>query len=135
MYAHELFLNDVAGTEILVIFLVILLFFGSKSIPGIAKSMGRALFEFRNATNDIKNEIKKSGDKVKGDLNLKDIVKETEEELVRPLDQAFTDVDHAIHYQQNPKINVKKTITHDNNSNSSGDHHGEQVGLSDNERS
>ena len=55
-----LFLNDVAGTEILVIFLVILLFFGSKSIPGIAKSLGRALFEFRNATNEIKQEIKKA---------------------------------------------------------------------------
>lgn len=93
-----LFLNDVAGSEILVIFLVILLFFGSKSIPGIAKSLGKALFEFRNATNEIKQEIKNSGGDIKGDLNLDSFLKETTEEIQRPLDQVFTDVDNAVHY-------------------------------------
>jgi sec-independent protein translocase protein TatA len=93
-----LFLNDVAGSEILVIFLVILLFFGSKSIPSIAKSLGRALFEFRNATNEIKQEIKNSGGDIKGDLNLDSFLKETTEEIQRPLDQVFTDVDNAVHY-------------------------------------
>jgi sec-independent protein translocase protein TatA len=94
----SLFLNDVAGTEILVIFLVILLFFGSKSIPGIAKSLGRALFEFRNATNEIKQEIKKSSGDVKGDLNLNNLIKDTTEEIQQPMDQVFTDVNHAVHY-------------------------------------
>ena len=93
-----LFLNDVAGSEILVIFLVILLFFGSKSIPGIAKSLGKALFEFRNATNEIKQEIKNSGGDIKGDLNLDSFLKETTEEIQRPLDQVFTDVENAVHY-------------------------------------
>jgi len=105
-----LFLNDVAGTEILVIFLVILLFFGSKSIPGIAKSLGRALFEFRNATNEIKQEIKKSGGDMKGDLNLDTLIKETTEGVQQPLDQVFTDVDHAVHYNP-PTIDQKVAVT------------------------
>ena len=38
-----LFLNDIAGTEILLILVFVLLFFGSKSIPNIAKTMGLSL--------------------------------------------------------------------------------------------
>lgn len=129
-----LFLNDVAGTEILVIFLVILIFFGSKSIPSIAKSMGKALYEFRNATSDIKNEIKKSGDQMKGDLNLKSLVKETEEEIIRPLDQAFTDVDNSVHYQT-PK-NIQVTNQKSTNDEDTGiNNNGEQVGSSHHEGS
>ncbi len=103
-----LFLNDVAGSEILVIFLVILLFFGSKSIPGIAKSLGKALFEFRNATNEIKQEIKNSGGDIKGDLNLDSFLKETTEEIQRPLDQVFTDVDNAVNYD--PVLSTPRAV-------------------------
>ncbi len=134
MSPYFLFLNDVAGTEILVIFLFILIFFGSKSIPGIAKTMGRALFEFRNATNDIKKEIKKSGEQVKGDLNLQNIVKEAEEEIARPLDQAFTDVENSIHYNAPKNINVVKQK--ENKDVDTGvNNHGEQVGSTHNEGS
>ena len=77
-----LFLNDVSGSEIVVIFLFILIFFGSKSIPGIAKTLGRGLYQIRNATSEIQNEIKKSGVDVGKDLNLKNILIEKQEELV-----------------------------------------------------
>ena len=50
-----LFLNDIAGTEILLILVFVLLFFGSKSIPNIAKTMGRAIYQIRNASEDIKD--------------------------------------------------------------------------------
>ena len=56
-----LFLSDVSGTEVLVIFLFILIFFGSKSIPTMARTFGRAMREVRNASADLQNEIKKSG--------------------------------------------------------------------------
>lgn len=103
MFFPALFLNDVAGSEIVVIFLVILLFFGSKSIPSIAKTMGRALFEFRNATNEIKNEIKKSSGDLKGDLNMENFLKESTEDLQRPLDQVYTEVENAVHYDAKSK--------------------------------
>lgn len=44
-------------TEILLIFLVILLLFGAKRIPEIARGLGKGIREFKDATNDIKNEL------------------------------------------------------------------------------
>ncbi len=75
-----LFLNDVSGSEILVILIIILMFFGSKSIPSIAKTLGRGLYEIRNASSEIQNEIKKSGVDIGKDLNLKNILTEKQEE-------------------------------------------------------
>ena len=45
------------ATEIIVIFLVYLMFFGAKGIPGLARTMGRAVRSFREATSDIQREI------------------------------------------------------------------------------
>ena len=59
-----LFLNDIAGSEILG-FSSLYCFFGSKSIPSIAKTMGKAIYQIRNASDDIKDEIKKSGGDIK----------------------------------------------------------------------
>lgn len=50
-----------SGGEIVVIVFVALLLFGSKAIPDIAKTMGKAMREFQKATNEIKREIKDSG--------------------------------------------------------------------------
>ncbi|HKR03165.1 MAG TPA: twin-arginine translocase TatA/TatE family subunit [Bacteroidia bacterium] len=55
-----LFLDSLGGGELLLIFVVVLLFFGSKSIPGIAKGMGKATREFRNAMNDVRSEMETS---------------------------------------------------------------------------
>ncbi|MBM3160248.1 MAG: twin-arginine translocase TatA/TatE family subunit [Bacteroidetes bacterium] len=117
MIGPSLFLNDVAGTEILVIFMVILLFFGSKSIPGIAKSLGKALFQFRNATNEIKHEIKKSSGDVKGDLNMNSLIKETADEFQQPMDQVFSEVDHSVHYNPGRTIENSPTFPGNNKEN------------------
>ncbi|MDX1618056.1 MAG: twin-arginine translocase TatA/TatE family subunit [Balneolaceae bacterium] len=45
------------GTEILVILLVILLFFGAKKIPELARGIGQGINEFRKASDQIKKEI------------------------------------------------------------------------------
>ena len=87
-----LFLNDIAGTEILLILVFVLIFFGANSIPSIAKTMGRALYQIRNASDDIKEEIKKSGVDIKKDLNISELIKETEEEIKAPMDQILTDI-------------------------------------------
>ncbi len=58
------------GTELLVLFVIILLVFGPSQIPKMAKGMGQALREFRKAQREIGDEItreespddKKSGD-------------------------------------------------------------------------
>lgn len=43
--------------EILVIFLIILLVFGAKRIPEIARGLGKGIREFKDATTDIKREL------------------------------------------------------------------------------
>ena len=43
-------------TEIIVIVLVILLIFGAKRIPELARSLGRASYEFKKAKNSLENE-------------------------------------------------------------------------------
>ena len=55
-----LFLGDLGGGEMLVIFTAILLLFGADRIPGIARSFGRGIREFKDATNEIKNELERS---------------------------------------------------------------------------
>ena len=47
----------ISGPEIFIILIVILLLFGSKKIPEVAKGLGKGLKEFKKATDDIKNEI------------------------------------------------------------------------------
>ena len=43
--------------EIIAILLVILLLFGAKRIPEIARGLGKGIREFKDATNDIKQEL------------------------------------------------------------------------------
>ena len=95
-----LILNDVAGSEILLILVFVLIFFGSKSIPSLAKTMGKTIRQIKDASSEIQNEIKKSGAEMKKDLNLSGILEETAEDIRRPLDQMATDLDNAVKYEQ-----------------------------------
>lgn len=52
-----LFLN-LGGGEIFVILLVVLLFFGSKRIPELAKGLGKGMREFKDAMSGIENEVR-----------------------------------------------------------------------------
>ncbi len=99
-----LFLNDIAGSEILLILVFILMFFGSKSIPGLARTMGRTMRQIKEASADIQNEIKKSSSEMKKDLNLEGLIRETKEDIRRPLDQMASDLDNAVKYVS-PKRN------------------------------
>ncbi|MEQ6167856.1 MULTISPECIES: twin-arginine translocase TatA/TatE family subunit [unclassified Ekhidna] len=44
-------------TEMIIIALFIIIFFGAKKIPEIARGMGKGIREFKDATKEIKNEI------------------------------------------------------------------------------
>ncbi len=56
-----LFLN-LGGGEIFVILLVVLLFFGSKRIPELAKGLGKGMREFKDAMSGIENEVRNASD-------------------------------------------------------------------------
>ena len=47
----------IGGPEILIILFFVLLLFGSKKIPEVARMLGKGMREFRRATDEIKKEI------------------------------------------------------------------------------
>jgi len=110
-----LFLNDVAGSEVLLIVVFILIFFGSKSIPGIARTVGRTLRQIQNASSDIQNEIKKTAGEYTKELNIDSILKETAQEVSVPLDQAVNDLENSVQYKpKTQKIETQKIETKTN---------------------
>ena len=56
---HLLFMNLGTG-EIILIALVILLLFGAKRLPELAKSIGKSVKSFKSGLNDVEKEIKDS---------------------------------------------------------------------------
>jgi sec-independent protein translocase protein TatA len=55
----------VSTGEIIMILFVYLLFFGAKGIPSLAQTLGKAMYQFRNATKDVQDEILKGASEVK----------------------------------------------------------------------
>ncbi len=51
-------LGGLGGTEIMLIIFVMLLFFGGKKIPELARGLGKGIREFNNARANIESEIK-----------------------------------------------------------------------------
>ena len=51
---------DVGGPEIMMIMLVVLLLFGSDRLPGLARSMGKSIREFKKATSGLEEELKRA---------------------------------------------------------------------------
>lgn len=43
--------------ELLIILVVVLILFGGKKIPEIARNLGKGISEFKKGVNDLKNEI------------------------------------------------------------------------------
>ena len=60
----------IGGPEIIIILLFIIMFFGSKKIPEIARGIGKGIREVKDASNEIKKEIRDSANSVNDDLDL-----------------------------------------------------------------
>ncbi|MEQ9304144.1 MAG: twin-arginine translocase TatA/TatE family subunit [Marinoscillum sp.] len=45
------------GGEIMVILLFVIIFFGAKKIPQLARGLGRGIREFKEATKEVRKEI------------------------------------------------------------------------------
>jgi sec-independent protein translocase protein TatA len=52
-------LQNIGTTEIAIIFVIIIIFFGGKKIPELARGIGEAIREFKSASNDEKKSRKK----------------------------------------------------------------------------
>lgn len=64
-------MGSFGALEIAIIVLVVLLFFGAKRIPELARGIGQGIQEFRKASDDIKKEIDKGKDDVNEATSMK----------------------------------------------------------------
>ena len=55
--------------EIVIIVLVILLLFGGKKLPELARGLGKGLREFKNARRDIEKEVNNAVDDIEDSTN------------------------------------------------------------------
>ncbi|WP_310391226.1 twin-arginine translocase TatA/TatE family subunit [Hymenobacter sp.] len=56
-----LFLGDIGGSELMLIMVVILIFFGANKIPELARGLGKGIREFKDASTEIRKEFEQSG--------------------------------------------------------------------------
>ncbi|WP_276496270.1 Sec-independent protein translocase subunit TatA/TatB [Pontibacter litorisediminis] len=55
-----LFIGGLGGPEVVLIILALVLLFGAKKIPELAKGMGRGIREFKDASKDIRKDMEAS---------------------------------------------------------------------------
>lgn len=84
----------ISGPEIFVILLIVVMLFGADKLPEIARGLGKGMRQIKDATNDIKREIKTSAEKHDIDLDVassvkKEInkVKDNIDDFSRPVDK------------------------------------------------
>lgn len=82
----------ISGGELVLVMLLALLFFGSKAIPDIAKTLGKGMREFKKATNEIKRELNEQTSDIKKDLNdVTSVVNKETSEIKQGITDQFED--------------------------------------------
>jgi len=54
-------LTNLAGPDLLIILLIVLVLFGAKKLPELARGMGQAVKEFQKAKDEFTDELHKAG--------------------------------------------------------------------------
>ena len=60
----------IGGSETIIILLFVVMFFGSKKIPELARTLGKTIREVKDASNEIKKEIRDSAEGINDDIGL-----------------------------------------------------------------
>jgi sec-independent protein translocase protein TatA len=71
----------IGGGELIFIIFIALMLFGSDKIPDVARTMGKAMAQFKNATNEIKSEIQKGAESNGLNTSMKELTSTFTEEV------------------------------------------------------
>jgi sec-independent protein translocase protein TatA len=69
----------IGGSEIFLILLFVLVFFGAGKIPEFARALGKGMREFKKATEEIKSEINATTNDIKKEVN--DVTSEVKKDM------------------------------------------------------
>lgn len=58
------FIGSLGGQEMIWIFIIVLLLFGAKKLPELARGVGKSMGEFKKAREEFEREITRSEDEV-----------------------------------------------------------------------
>ncbi len=64
MITQTAFINNLLGPDMVVVFLIVLLLFGAKKLPELARGVGKAMGEFKKAREEFEHEITRAADTV-----------------------------------------------------------------------
>lgn len=64
MNTYLLFLGSLGGQEMMIVFLIVLLLFGAKKLPQLARGVGKSMGEFKRARDEFEQEITRSEEEV-----------------------------------------------------------------------
>lgn len=76
------FITNIRGPQLLIIVLVILLLFGSKRLPDIARGFGKAIREFRKSAFEVEKDFKAAMEEAPVKATASEIVNTTSESTV-----------------------------------------------------
>ena len=66
------FLGTLGTQEMVLIFLILLLLFGAKKLPQLARGIGKSVGEFRKAREEFEDEIRKGGEEYENEVKKSD---------------------------------------------------------------
>ena len=64
----HLLIFDISGGELMLSLVVVLMFFGSKGLPGIARTLGRTMRQIRDASAEVQREIQRGAQDVRQEV-------------------------------------------------------------------
>lgn len=105
-------------SELIFVLFAVLMLFGSKEIPQIARFLGKTMAQIKNATNEIKSEISNSAKENGVDMNsltggISDEIAKAKAQIkntVNPLNQLQNPIDDITSSVENPIQQVKEDI-------------------------
>jgi sec-independent protein translocase protein TatA len=90
MYEPFLLFLNLGGSELVLIILVFLMFFGAKNIPNVARGLGKGIRDFKDAANGIQRDIQESTKGIRNDLD------EATGNLRKQMNEHVQDVNEAV---------------------------------------
>jgi len=90
MYSSILLFMNIGGPEMILIFLVVLLLFGGKKLPELARGLGKGLREFKDASDGIKREIHNNINSINEAADMDKVATRTEDNISEQADTSVS---------------------------------------------